>query len=132
MEKIRFSNNNIIPYDIWFLESIKDFNERKLLLGRTKKNKVVISLIEKRIIDGRVFVDVQCGAKAEKIINTEKNRILYTRQQALFSRKGKPYGWTYADNKEIHNNKGQVISIRQKRCDYYGNSEVIKEYKLSN
>ena len=41
------------------------------------------------------------------------------------SRKGKPYGWTYGSNKEIHNNKGEVISIRRRRCDYYGNSEIV-------
>jgi hypothetical protein len=132
MEKIKFSNEFIVPFDIWFLESTKDFNERKLLLGKTKKNKTVISLIEKRIIDAKIFVDTQSGSRAEKIIRTEKNRILYTRQEAIMSRKGKPYGWTYGENKEIHNNKGEVIAIKQKRCDYYGNSEIIKDVKISS
>lgn len=132
MEKIKFSNEFIVPFDIWFLESTKDFNERKLLLGKTKKNKTVISLIEKRIIDARIFVDTQSGSRAEKIIRTEKTRILYTRQEAIMSRKGKPYGWTYGENKEIHNNKGEVIAIKQKRCDYYGNSEIIKDVKISS
>lgn len=132
MEKIKFSNCYIIPLDVWFLESTKDFNERKLLLGKTQNNKTVVSLVEKRIVDGKVFVDVQSGAKAEKIIHNERNRVLYTRQEALLSKKGKPYGWTYGENKEIHNSKGEVIAIRQKRCDYFGNSEIVKEYKLNN
>ena len=132
MEKIKFSNEFIVPLDIWFLESTKDFNERKLLLGKTKKNKTVISLIEKRIADAKIFVDTQSGSKAERIIRIEKSRILYTRQEAIMSRKGKPYGWTYGENKEIHNNKGEIIAIKQKRCDYYGNSEIVKEFKISS
>ena len=132
MEKIKFSNEFIAPLDIWFLESTKDFNERKLLLGKTKKNKTVISLIEKRIADARIFIDTQSGNKAERIIHIEKNRILYTRQDVIMSRKGKPYGWTYGENKEIHNSKGEIITIRQKRCDYYGNSEIVNEIKVSS
>lgn len=123
--KIKFSNENLIPYDIWFLDSTKDFHERKLLLARTKKNKTVVSLVETRIADNKVFIDTQSGIRAEKIIQDEKSRIQYTRQDVIMSRKGKPYGWTYGDNKEIHNNKGEVISIRRRRCDYYGNSEIV-------
>lgn len=130
MQRIRFSNISIIPYDVWFLEGTKHFCERKLLLGRTPKHKTVVSLIEKRIIDGRIFVDTQCGAKAEKIISNEKNRIMYTRQDVICSKRGKPFGWTYGENKEIHNNKGEVVAIRQRRCDYYGQSEIVNEKKI--
>ncbi len=127
MQKIKFSNQSIIPYDIWFLEGTNDFCERKLLLGKTSKYKDVVSLVEKRILDGRVFIDTQCGAKAEKIIYNERNRIMYTRQDVICSKKGKPFGWTYGENKEIHNNKGKVVAVRQRRCDYFGQSEVVKE-----
>lgn len=123
--KIKFSNEYLIPYDVWFLDSTNEFDERKLLLAKTKKNKTVVSLIETRTLDKKVFVDTQCGIKAEKIIQNEKSRIQYTRQDVIMSRKGKPYGWTYGDNKEIHNNKGEVIAIRRRRCDYYGNSEIV-------
>lgn len=123
--KIKFSNEYLIPYDVWFLDSTSEFDERKLLLAKTKKNKTVVSLVETRTLDKKVFIDTQCGIKAEKIIQNEKSRIQYTRQDVIMSRKGKPYGWTYGDNKEIHNNKGEVIAIRRRRCDYYGNSEIV-------
>lgn len=129
MNKIKFSNLDITPYDIWFLDGTKDFNDRKLLLGRTPKGKTVVSLVETRIIDLKVYVDTQSGLKAEKIIQNEKNRVLYTRQEVLLSRKGKPYGWTYGDNREIHNRKGEVVAIRQYRSDIYGNSELVREIK---
>ena len=130
MQRIRFSNISIIPYDVWFLDRTEHFCERKLLLGRTPKFKTVVSLIEKRIIYGNVFVYTQCGTKAEKIIQNEKNRIMYTRQDVVCSKKGKPFGWTYGENKEIHNNKGEIIAIRQRRCDYFGQSEIVNEIRV--
>lgn len=129
MEKIKFKNGFITPYDIWFLERTTDFHERKLLLGKTKKNKTVVSLIEKRIIDSKVFIDTQCGSKAERIIHIERNRILYTRQEVLLSKKGKPYGWVYGENLEIRDKKGKVTAIKQQACDYFGQKEVIKIIK---
>ena len=83
MNKIIFSNVEIHPFDIWFLEDTRDFNERKLLLGRTSKGKTVVSLVEKRKTDLKVYIDTQAGLKAEKIIQNEKNRVIYTRQMLL-------------------------------------------------
>ena len=64
------------------------------------------------------------------IIQNEKNRIMYTRQDVVCSKKGKPFGWTYGENKEIHNNKGEIIAIRQRRCDYFGQSEIVNEIRV--
>lgn len=129
MNKIIFSNIEIHPFDIWFLEDTRDFNERKLLLGRTSKGKTVVSLIEKRKTDLKVYIDTQAGLKAEKIIQNEKNRVIYTRQELIFSKKGKPYGWTYGDNREIRNKNGTIVEIRQYRSDHFGNSELVKRIK---
>lgn len=40
-------------------------------------------------------------------------------------RKGKPYGWTYGENVEIHDKQGNVVQVKQKRCDYFGQKETI-------
>ena len=119
MNKIIFSNVEIHPFDIWFLEDTRDFNERKLLLGRTSKRKT----------DLKVYIDTQAGLKAEKIIQNEKNRVIYTRQELIFSKKGKPYGWTYGDNREVRNKNGTIVEIRQYRSDNFGNSELVKRIK---
>lgn len=129
MNKIKFSNTEIIPFDIWFLDGTKDFEDRKLLLGKTSKGKTVVSLVETRITDLKIFIDTQSGFKAERIIQNEKNRVKYTRQEVLFAKKGKPYGWTYGDNREIHNRKGEIVAIRQYRTDNSGNSELLKEIR---
>lgn len=132
MNRIKFSNIEIRPFDIWFLEDTKDFNERKLLLGRTSKGKTVVSLIEKRKVDFKVYVDTHSGLRAEKIIQNERKRVLYTRQELIYSKKGKPFGWTYGDNREVRNKKGEIVAIRQYRSDNFGNSELVKEIKTLN
>lgn len=131
MNRIKFSNIEIIPFDVWFLECTKDFDNRKLLLGKTKKGKIVVSLVETRKIDLKVYVDTQSGLKAEKIIQNENKRVLYTRQELIYSRKGKPFGWTYGDNREVRNKKGEVVAIKQYRSDNFGNSELVKEIQNS-
>ena len=127
MNKIRFSNIEITPYDIWFLEGTKYFNDRKLMLGKTPKGKTVVSLVETRMTDLKVFIDTQSGFKAEKIIKNEKNRVLYTRQEVLLSRKGEPYGWIYGVNVQIRNKKGVVSQLRQYSSDFHGNRTLVKK-----
>ena len=46
--------------------------------------------------------------------------------------KGAPFGLCYGDNKEIKNNKGEVVKIRVKRCDWYGQDEILKEEKVAS
>ena len=128
MNKIRFSNIEITPYDIWFLDGTRDFNDRKLLLGKTPKGKTVVSLVETRMTDLKVFIDTQSGFKAEKIIKNEKSRVLYTRQEVLLSRKGKPFGWVFGSNKEVRKKRKATV-IRQYACDFYRNSQLIKVIK---
>lgn len=42
-----------------------------------------------------------------------------------------PYGLCYGDNKEIHNSKGEIIEIRQSRCDFYGNKQLVSSVKIN-
>lgn len=130
--QIIYKNQKFVCLDVWFLENIKDFEDRKLFLGKTKSGATIISLIETRTIDGKKFIDTQFGKKALKIIENEKPRVQYTRLEVLSSKRGKPYGWTYGENIEVKNNKGEIISIRQKRCDYFGQKEIINEIRYSS
>lgn len=112
---------------IWFLAELNNFTERKLYIFEyiDKKVKTITVLIEKDKLTGEVFTQRNKGQKAYNIIEQEKIRILFTSDD-IKVQKGKPYGWTYGENKEIHNRKGQVIAIKQKACDYYGQKETIK------
>ena len=112
---------------IWFLAELNNFTERKLYIFEyiDKKVKTITVLIEKDKLTGEVFTQRNKGQKAYNIIEQEKIRILFTSDD-IKVQKGKPYGWTYGENKEIHNKKGQVIAIKQKACDYYGQKETIK------
>lgn len=115
---------------IWFLADIKDFTERKLYIfdffvyqNRQFITKTVTVLSEKHILSGNIFTQRNKGEKALKIIEKEKARLLYTSDDIKIT-KGKPHGWTYGDNREIHNNKGEIVEIRQYRCDFYGQKEL--------
>lgn len=115
--------------DIWYLESTENFEKRRILIGKYRGS-LVTCLIEVRKADGQTFCDTEYGKRAENALKNEEQRILYKKSDYLKSRKGKPYSWTYGENIEIKNNKGEIISIRQKRCDYFGQKETIKEIKL--
>ena len=40
------------------------------------------------------------------------------------------FGFCYGENHEIHNSKGEVVEIRQKSCDFFGNKELIFSLKI--
>ncbi len=114
---------------VWFLADIKGFTERQLYIfehysfkkGRLT-TKAITVLVEKDMISGKVYSQKSTGQEALKILEREKIRLLYTSEDIKI-KKGKPYGWVYGDNREIHNKKGEVIEIRRYRCDYYGQKE---------
>jgi len=124
---VRHCDIDFEDLDTWFLEDIKDFKDRTLIIGKcpTCKKDVVI-LKEIRISDGRVFENIQAGDKAEVIAKREKKRIVYT------SRQNRSYssGWIYGVNTEIRhkkgNKKGQVSMIRQYSYDYATNKSKGK------
>lgn len=106
---------------VWFLADINGFTDRKLFIFKDiVKHHTVLE--EKSIESGKVFSQKNSGKKAEDIIERERSRLLYTSDDIRI-KKGKPYGWVYGDNKEIHNKKGEIIEIRSYRCDYFGQKE---------
>lgn len=140
-------NNDFRPYDVWYLNDIKEitrhndktgnedilrdgFYNRCLYLGKCpvcKKDVVILS--ETRQKDGQIFQDKAVGEKSQSLVDKVINQVNFTRQEVKI-KKGKPYKWTYAENKEIHNNQGKVIAIRRKACDWYGQKEVREEIRL--
>ncbi|MBQ4113769.1 hypothetical protein IJD34_00020 [bacterium] len=112
---------------IWFLADLNNFTERKLYIFEfiDQKVKIITVLVEKDKLTGEVFSQRNKGQKANDIIERERIRILFTSDD-IKVQKGKPYGWIYGENKEIHNRKGQVVAIKVKACDFYGQKETIK------
>lgn len=112
---------------IWFLADLNNFTERKLYIFEfiDQKVKIITVLVEKDELTGEVFSQRNKGQKANDIIERERIRILFTSDD-IKVQKGKPYGWIYGENKEIHNRKGQVVAIKVKACDFYGQKETIK------
>jgi len=83
--KMQHCNTKFETTDVWFLEDLKsedpnkNFIERKLLIGicpNCEKN--LVSLVETRVADGEYFVNTVWGKKAQKLIQQETSRLLYT------------------------------------------------------
>ena len=91
-------------------------------------------MIEERKSDGRIFVQKEIGLNATKLIDDaiRKKDVVYSESELKIKQgNGAPLGLCYGDNREIKNNKGEVVRIRVKRCDWYGQSEVIKDEKIA-
>ena len=118
-------------FDIWYLCNTDKFQDRKLFLGKCPIClKDVAKLVETRISDGVKYTNKAVGYKSVmKLCDKVRHHVITTAQE-ISIKKGKPYGLCFGDNKEIHNNKGQIIAIKQKRCDWYGQNETIKEIKV--
>ena len=121
-------NITIRPYDVWFLYDNATNKKRHLLLGKCPNcKKDIVALVEERKSDNKVFVQTESGAKATALIDRAilKKDIVYTANDLKIKQgNGAPFGLCYGDTKEIHNNKGQVVRIRQSRCDWYGQKET--------
>lgn len=134
--KINHCNNDFNSYDVWFLYDNATDKNRRLLLGKCPVcRKDVVALIEERKSDGRIFVQKEVGLNATKLIDDaiRKKDVVYSESELKIKQgNGAPLGLCYGDNREIKNNKGEVVRIRVKRCDWYGQSEVIKDEKIAS
>ena len=113
--------------EIWFLADTKECDNRILYIGRCPRClKDLTLLIEQSKTQNKTFGKPKSGKQARKEIELCRFDKLYTYND-IKTKKGKPFGWVYGENTEIRNSKGEVTSIQQKRCDYFGQKEVIKK-----
>ena len=120
-------NMTFKPHEVWFLNDNEKFTHRRFYLATCPKcNKGLAKLVETRISDGETFYELIGGDLLD--IYTERliKEVKYT-DQDLIKLKSVPYGFCYGENQEVHNNKGDVIEIRQKRCDFFGNKQLLKK-----
>ena len=124
-------HRNFSSFEIWFLHNNKDFTKRKLYLGTCPVcGSCIVELVETRKFDGAFFRKTFYKKEAEKIIQKLITQVDYTNKDIKKFKKV-PYGLCYGENKEVHNRKGEIIEIRQKRCDRYGTKELILTLKPS-
>ena len=114
----------ISQFDLWLLDDIKGFTARKLLHGICPICKrSVVTLIQKRISDGKVFKTENIkGLAAIKTIYRERKRL---KLKFANINNTNMFGYVYGENKEIRNKKNEVTQIRQYRCDFKSNSKNL-------
>lgn len=118
-------------HETWFLEDNEKFTRRKFYLGTCPIClKGVARLVETRISDHKVFNEFIYGIKLERLIPRLIKEVNYTNEDMKKLSKS-PFGFCYGENKEIHNSKGEVVEIRQSRCDFYGNKQLIFSIKIT-
>lgn len=104
------------------------FNNRILLIGKCPVCKrEVVRLIETRVFDNKEFIQTEVGYKAEKIMQRERKRIIYTQNSCP---KGKLTGFVFGLNTEQHNKNGEVTSILQRSCDWDGRTSKVRRIKV--
>lgn len=118
-------NRKFKSFEIWFLYDNKDFTKRKLYLATCPVcGACVVRLVETRKYDGEIFKKTYYKKDAENLTQKMIRQVEYTNADIKKFKK-MPFGLCYGENIEIHNKKGEIIEIRQKRCDYFGTKEVI-------
>lgn len=118
-------NRKIKHSEIWFLSDLDDFTNRKIFKFINPANdKVHIILSETHIDTKKTYLQKSSGKYALKTLEREKVRLLYTSYDIVIER-GKPSGWVYGENKEIHDRNGKVIRTEISRCDFYGQKELL-------
>lgn len=112
--------------DIYFLADTELYPQRKFSIGFCPVcGKPVAELFQVRF-DNTYEKKNYTGISANKILNDNKDSILYSAKECNYRRfKSKPFGWKYGVNKSVFI-KGQE-RIRQYAYDFYGNKEMIKQ-----
>ena len=124
-------NTKFKPHETWFLFDNKNFTARKFYLGTCPIcKKGLAKLVETRKSDGKSFPEVISGAKLEKLMPILIKDVNYTNEDMRKFKKS-PFGFCYGENREIHNSKGEVVEIRQFKCDFYGNKQLISSIKIT-
>lgn len=122
---LNLGNKRVKHSKILFLADIKDFTDRKIYVFINPINqKKHLILSETNFDTQKIFEQKFTGSKADALIERESCRILYTSND-IAVQKGKPCGWVYGENKEIHKKNGQIV-IKVNACDFYGQKETIE------
>ncbi len=122
--KFTCCNREIKSSQIWLLFDIKEFTGRKIIYAVCPFcGKTLISLIEKRKNDGKIFISDAFGDKALKILMREKKRLVIQYNNVAMS---DVMGWIYGVNIEIKNKKGVIKQIRQYSADFQNNKKLSK------
>ena len=117
-------NKKIKSGELYFLKDIKGFTARKMLITKCLNCREVIAILtEKRISDGKVFINFTKGIEAVKAIYRERKRTVQVLPDIKLDTL---CGWVYGHNVQIKNKKGEVTQIRQYASDFSGRKELRK------
>lgn len=116
-KKINFGN-------LFFLKDISNFTARKMFTGKCPVcNEYLAVITEKRITDGKMYIDEFKGIEAVKATYREKKRVVSSLPNI---QSDNLFGWIYGVNVEIKNKKGKIVQLRQYASDFANNKTLVK------
>lgn len=123
-------NMKFQPDEIRYLYDNTMFTHRKIEIGTCPKcSKQLVRLVEKRIVDGKVFDTTYKEKLAERTLKEYEDDIMYsTLDQA--KQKKVLHGFRYGENYERTNKSTGEVTMTQKAVDFFGNKETVKKFKL--
>ena len=122
-------NSKFRPKETLFLSDNMLFTNRKIETGVCPIcEKLLVRLVEKRILDDEIFDNTYTGFKAEKVLKKYEDEILYTSLNCI-KQKGL-FGYRYGINTQRTDKNSGDITVIQKACDFFGNKEIVKKFKI--
>lgn len=114
--------------ETWYLKPNEKFYNRRLEIGICPDcESDIVTLVETRTEDNKLFMQTETGEKALKIIERSKKEVLKA-DKAL--PKGRLFGFVYGVNTERHNKYGKVTSYSQRACDWQGQRVLVRTVKI--
>lgn len=119
-------NTEIRICDLWILQDIKGYVNRKMFVGKCPVCADDVCLqIETSLNTGKTYVNLYNGIEAVKTLYREKKRKVSVLPSFA---PGDLLGWIYGKNVEIKNKNKEVVQIRQyATCLKNGNSKLVKK-----
>lgn len=114
--------------ETWYLKPNEKFYNRRLEIGICPDcENDIVTLVETRTEDNKLFMQTEMGEKALKIIERSKKEVLKADKVV---QKGRLFGFVYGINTERHNKYGKVTSYSQRSCDWQGQRVLVRTVKV--
>lgn len=119
-------SNSLKNHRMWILQDIKGFTDRELFMVKCNKcRQISVILKEKRIADGKVFINqISTEKNALGTLFRESKRVIREMVDIDFRSLN---GWIYGTNVQVKNRKGKVIQLRQYSTTFGGDKQLVKK-----
>lgn len=120
-------NQRLKAYDVWVLKDISGKTNRKIWLFQCDKCKKILLLKEFKSTKTHKFYQSTLTGKdaINFLFQIEKDVLVKESKLAYLAITQSTFGWVYGENKEVYDDKGNIIDTKMYACDFFGNKKEI-------